>query len=95
MVGVEGTAGPNDPALQVLRRKGNGSLLRMGEPQLMATPNISAQALSDDGRWLLIAGDDPEQLESLRVTGSTGVIVSKDTLSLDLQEVNAIVIANL
>jgi 6-phosphogluconolactonase (cycloisomerase 2 family) len=93
IVGVDsGVNDPADPALQFLKRQKSGQLVAKGEAQVAATASIDAQAISDDGRFLFVASDDGDQLESLRIFGSSGVIESKDTASVTLDSVNAIVV---
>jgi 6-phosphogluconolactonase (cycloisomerase 2 family) len=95
IVGVDaGIDSAADPALQLLKRKKNGQLLAKGVPQPAATTSIDAQAITDNGKFLLVASDDSEQLESLRIFGSSGVIASKDTVGITLGNANAIVIVD-
>jgi hypothetical protein len=93
IVGVDNNvADPADPALRFLKRKSNGQLLAKGDPAPAATTGIGAQAITDNGRFLLVASDESDQLESLRLFGASGAIVSMDTAPLTLVNVNAIVI---
>jgi hypothetical protein len=80
------------PALRVLTRDKDGQLAALGVPQAAATGGLDVQALSDDGKFLLVASDEGDQLEALSVDSKTGTIHTLDTAPITLVNGNAIVI---
>src|SRR5262249_34836985 len=87
--------GDGEPRLKVLTRGKDGQLAQVGVPQAAATPGIDVEVLSDDGKFLLLASDEADQLESLSVDSKTGTIKSLDTAPVTLGNGNAIVIVQM
>lgn len=96
MVAVDGGIDAADAVrLQLLRRKGNGSLDLVGEPQPAGVGFIDVHGITPNGRWLLVASDDTDSIQALRVKSKTGALEPGEVQAALFGNINALVVVDL
>jgi hypothetical protein len=89
-------AAPGEPLVSVLKRGNNGKLVPVGQPQPVAgMTSVDAHAVTENGRWLVLASDTDDAITLLRLDLKHGTATVTDSLPADFDAIHGMTIVKL